>query len=240
MNDEVKQDQNQEDNKEQAHIDIAEYNDLKAKSEKQSEIIKKYRGYEANYKQFSDLGLSADEVKEMVAERNKAKEKEQLERGEFEKVKQQIIESNNIKYSDLQKQYDDLYNNFSAVKVGDNLKSELVKAGATNTGVELLSKLLQPRAKLDNIDGKYVVKVFDSEGQPMANDKGDATLADLVESVKSQYGELFNSNVKAGSGKQPNNGGMPDNQQKQLSRSDFDAMTPADRMAKIKNGYKVI
>jgi hypothetical protein len=109
------------------------------------------------------------------------------------------------------------------------LESHLIDAEAVKEIAEAKgsSQLLLPhirsQVKVIEEGGKYVVRIVDAEGDPRGDSKGGfMTIKDLVAEMKTSdsYSRAFDATGTGGSGKQPGNGGKPNNQQQPTTAMD--------------------
>ena len=106
------------------------------------------------------------------------------------------------------------------------------------TGLKSALEKERANAKEAKLDGKRVVRVFDADGSPMLVGGKDATLQDLAKGAADKFPSLFNATTKPGSGTQP--GGAGRTATKTATRSQFDAMSQADRAGFAKSGGQVV
>jgi hypothetical protein len=115
----------------------------------------------------------------------------------------------------------------------------LMKAKATATGAELLAEHLAKRVTIENVEGADVFRIT-KDGKPMAGSGPDglATFDDLIRETVENYPELFVSQLVGGggaTGRFSRGAGS-----KVLTRTQFDAIPPRDRAAKIREGFTVV
>jgi hypothetical protein len=117
-----------------------------------------------------------------------------------------------------------------------DLKAELAKAGVIPEGLDILATFAQSRIAF-NDDGS--AKIMTADGKPMIGSGADhgATLGDLAKELAKTIPHLVKDGGAGGSGKQPGNGGTPE--QKTVTRAVFDGMSQAERAAHSKSGGKV-
>lgn len=203
-----------------------------------SALIKERENAKKAGRIFEELGISPDEVKELVAARKQQEQASAEKRGEYEKIlkRQQEEAAKEIeRYKAEATQFKTAY---QAGVVQTQLMQELVSAGATPGGTKALPTLLQNRLRIDNVDGSLAVRVLDANGEVMVTAKGEAGIADLVQEAIQEYPELFKAPVKSGSGKQPGSvAGSASS--KTVTRSQFDGMSQFDRAKFVREGGKV-
>jgi hypothetical protein len=108
---------------------------------------------------------------------------------------------------------------------------------------ELIIANIGDRVALETVDNKRVVRIKDGKGEmPMLGSGADgvATLDDLVKEAVKRFPSMFKG-TKPGEGGMPPpdaaNPGRPN--MKTLTRSDFEALRPVERAAKMKEGFTI-
>lgn len=117
------------------------------------------------------------------------------------------------------------------------LRAELAKVGVIPEGLDILANFAASRIAF-NDDGSP--KVMTADGKPMIGSGADhgATLADLAAEMAKTIPHLVKDAGAGGGGKPPGSGGKPD--AVTVTRSQFDAMSQAERAAHSKSGGKVV
>jgi hypothetical protein len=123
----------------------------------------------------------------------------------------------------------------------ERLAVALKNGGATPAGCDLFHYHLDKRIRIETVEGKRIVQIFQDDGlTPMVGSGKDglATFDDLVKEAATQYPSLFQRNG-APADTSPN-GQRPDTGSKTISRKDFDALDPVERHRKmVQEGYSV-
>ena len=120
----------------------------------------------------------------------------------------------------------------------EKTKSALQEAGFPAAVAEMLAKTSKDRLTIDDA-GK--VRIMSGDGNPLAGSGSDgyATYGDLAKELAAAMPELLMDKGKGGGGKPPasgtGNGGA-----KTVTRSQFDAMSHAERAGFSKTGGKVV
>jgi DNA-binding transcriptional MerR regulator len=200
--------------------------------------LEKERAAAKEAKAFKALGLTPEEIAELKAARDKGEEEAAKKAGDFESLRKKMTEQFEAKERGYLSQIATLSQSEHSAVVSAGLTSALVASGATKEGVELLSTLLKDRAKIETVDGKRVVKIFDADGTPMLVNGKDATFADLATASAGKYPQLFAATTKAGSGTQPNGAGRAAT--KTIKRSELIALAPAEASKLALSGVQVI
>jgi hypothetical protein len=191
------------------------------------------------------LGKSPEEIDEMLAaERTKA-EQALIKAGKFDEILAK-------KLGDAKLERDEAVNTAtkreqSALGVAKNavvrteLATALTKAKASAEGLTALPKLIGDRVKIEfDENGNASSSILDAEGKPMVGSlpNGLANYDDLVKEAIKTYPSLFEG-AGSGSGTDPK-GQRRDAGVKTLTRKEFEALGPSDKMAKMKDGFKVV
>lgn len=176
---------------------------LKTALERERENARKAERIASEYaKKFDGLELTPEEIADLVAKEKERQTKSALDKGEFEKLKNQLLEKHNKeisakdgKISALQKAIEDQL-----------VVSEAIRAVSKAKGVaDLLLPHIQSKVKVEESeDGKFSVRVMGKDG-PRYNDKGEfMTIEDLVNEMKGNeiFGRAFEGNGFSGSGSQ--------------------------------------
>jgi hypothetical protein len=116
----------------------------------------------------------------------------------------------------------------------------LMKAKATATGAELLAEHLAKRVTIENVEGRDVFRIT-KDGKPMAGSGPDGlgTFDDLIRETMEKFPELFLGENRGGGGASGRSSRNPLGP-KVLTRTQFDAIDPRDRAAKIREGFTVV
>lgn len=192
---------------------------------KRDELLGKVTTYKDRLKGYD--GVDADEYRDLKAKLDKINEAEDLKNGEFDKVRQKMLDEFGKKEDASAATISKLMGQLEGMMVD----SEVAKAIAEAKGnTALLMPLLKQRIKVVDKDGSLVVKVTEENGDPAVNDKGEpVTISALVESFKSNEtfaGAFDSSGLSGGGGKPPSNGS---------DNADDDKLFGASRLAAARN-----
>lgn len=189
-------------------------------------------------KQFEGLGLSADEIKAMVDEKQKAERDAAAKAGNFEKVLNQHRAAWENDKAMLEAELNAARLSERSAIIGTNLMAALSKAGATEEGIDLMPDRLAARVKFETEEGKRVVKIMAADGEtPMAGSGKDgvATFDDLVKDALKKWPSLFKASGAGGGGKPPGSGaGGAGN--RTMSKAEFDKLPTKERATRMANG----
>ncbi len=157
--------------------------------------------------QWASLGKTPEEIQALLEAQQRAEEEKATKGGEFEKLKQQMLEKHN---SDLAKKDERI------TTLTKSLERRLVDADATaaiaaQKGVPaLLLPHVRAAVKVVEEDGEFKALVVDSQGNPRVNGKGEfLSIADLVSEMRQSdiYGRAFEASGASGGGSTPSNPG---------------------------------
>lgn len=202
--------------------------------------LKKERDRAKAAEAYEKLGKTPDEIQEMLSVQEAAEQKRLQDEGNFEKIMAQHRDKWDAERGELKGAADQAQ---SALRtyVGENaLIAELVKHGATDEGVQLLPMQYMKRLKVSVEGGKPDISVLQSDGEtPMAgtSENGIASVADLVAEAVKSYPSLFKSSGVPGGGKPP---GAAGGGSKEMTRSQFDALSHHEKAKVATSGFKII
>jgi len=178
---------------------------LRNAKNREKEEKKRYKELASNYeKKFS--GFSDEEMEELIniRETKKAEEIRNLEdKRQWEALKRRMEENHTRQIKDIEEEKKRNWDLLEGYVRDDHLKSALSERGVSDTGRQLLPKILKDRIGIRLEDGnRPSLEFFDEYGQPqVVNGKNeDYTLDDFMEEVSSQYDDLFLGPNKSGTG----------------------------------------
>lgn len=162
---------------------------------------------------------------ELDAKANAEKERYAQENGQY----QELYESQKQEASALRQKIEEMNQQVARQKV----QSEATKIAATLTKDVAKAKLLEEKLsqRLTLLDGE--VRVTDDAGQLTVS-----SLDDLVANVRADFPFLIDGNQATGGGATRSQGGA-DVGNRQISRSDFDAMGQGERAKFLREGGRV-
>ena len=182
------------------------------------------------------LGKTPDEISAMLEAQSKAEGEKLGKSGDWEKVKQQMVEQH---AKELAKRDDGLQAKDKAIE------RYLIDAQATAAIAEAkgAAALLLPRVKAHvkvmQEDGGFVARVVDAEGNPRVDSKGKfLTINDLVSEMRQSetYARAFDASGASGSGAGSSSGAAT---AKTVTRSKWDTMSHIERSSFSRAGGKV-
>jgi DNA-binding transcriptional MerR regulator len=189
-------------------------------------------------KQFEGLGFSADEIKALVEEKQKAEREAAAKAGDFDKILNQHREGWEKQRTTLEAELNAARASERSAIIGTSLMAALTKAGATEEGIDLMPDRLAARVKFETEDGARVVKIMAADGEtPMAGSgkSGLATFDDLVKEALTKWPSLFKASGAGGGGKLPGSGaGGAGN--RSMSKAEFEALPAKERAARMASG----
>lgn len=189
------------------------------------------------------LGKTPEEIEELLQAQEKREEEARKKAGDFEAIRKQDAEKFKKREAALVAELEAAQASERSAIIGERLASALAKAGATEEGLDLLPDRLSGRIKIETEDGKRVIRIMTADGStPLAgsNEDGTATFDDLAKSVATKYPSLFKSDRPGGGGTRPNPGGAGGANGKQMTRADFDRLSPGDRVKAAQSGVQVV
>lgn len=221
-------------------LDVEGYEDpvgLKSALQKERE---RANSLDKQAKAWAAMGKTPEEIQELLEAQRRAEEEKALKGGEFEKLKQQIIEQHK---AELAKKDERLG------AMTKTLERHLVDAAATAAiaaakGVPgLLLPHVRSSVKVVEDNGEFKVQVVDASGSPRVNGQGNPlSIADLVGEMRQSdvYGRAFEPNGTSGGGAgQGGNGGGSGGGKRTITRAQFEALPIEQRQAALKDATLV-
>lgn len=217
-------------------LDVEGYEDpvgLKSALQKERE---RANALDKQSKAWAAMGKSPEEIQALLEAQRKADEDKALKGGEFEKLKQQMLDQHKAELGKKDERITTLTK---------SLERRLIDADATAAiaAAKGVPALLLPhvRASVRVIEdgGDFKVQVVDAAGNPRVNGKGEfITIADLVGEMRQSevFGRAFEPTGTAGGGAQGGGGGGGG---KTIKQAAFDALPAKERAKKMAEGYVV-
>lgn len=187
-------------------------------------------------KAWAAMGKTPEEIQDLVEAQRKAEEDKALKGGEFDKLKQQMLDQHKAELGKKDERITTLTK---------SLERRLIDADATAAiaAAKGVPALLLPhvRASVRVIEdgGDFKVQVVDAAGNPRVNGKGEfLSISDLVSEMRQDdiYGRAFEPTGTAGGGATQGGGGGGS---KTIKQAAFDALSPKERAKKMAEGYVV-
>lgn len=195
----------------------------------------------AKIKKWESLGKSDEEISALLASHEEAERKKAEGEGNFDKILSQHRSKWEKEKSELEAELSAARLSERSAIIETSVLGALTKASATEEGLDLLPDRLAGRITFETVEGRRVLKIMQADGEtPMAGSGKDglATFDDLVKEATNKWPSLFKGSGNSGSGKEPGKGGA--NGAKTVSRADWEKLSPADRQAKFRDGFKVV
>jgi hypothetical protein len=192
--------------------------------------LKKFEGIE-------DPAAALDAIKKISA----LKDKDLIDAGKVEEIKAAAIKAVEEKYAPIVEKAEGLEKALHSEKIGGSFARSKFIADKLAVPVDMVEAMFGKQFTLDG--GKIVAK--DANGNPIYSKSNPGNLADFdeaLETIVSGYAgrdHILKGSGHNGSGKQPGSDGGGSNGSKTITRADFDKLAPADKMAKIKDGFSV-
>lgn len=186
-------------------------------------------------KQYQGLGLSAEEIAELVEEKKKTDEDKARKDGEWSKLKEQMNADHEKKLGEKDSEI---------TKRTSALEKYLIESAATSAiaaakGVPaLLLPHVMKHMKVVEEDGDFKAVVTNAKGEPRVDGKGEPLTVDaLIAEMKADvnvFGRAFEGSGSTGSGTRPNNtGGTPNTSG--VPKSWAEAKTDEEKAAFLKH-----
>ena len=158
-------------------------------------------------KELENLGMSTDEIKDLIEKEKDRQSKQDLEKGEFEKLKNQLLEKHQKELGSKDERLSQVYKALEKQMI----TAEAVRAISKEKGVaDLLLPHVQGQVKVEESDnGEFAVRVMGKDG-PRYNDKGEFMgIGDLVKEMKENevFGRAFEGSNISGGGSTGNDAG---------------------------------
>lgn len=208
-----------------------------ALKDEKTEISNKWHAEQEKFKQSEEAyktKLSEAEEQLKKANPDEAKKYFETQRGLLESgFKSQIAEKDN-KISELTKQIQDFENKEVFNSMKDEFRNAASKAGIASDSFEIVENyILGP-------NGSNFTPRDTSEGRVFwsADNAGDTIESKLEKLLKTPLGKRFLPFTSTGSGAEGGTG-KGDNGAKSMTRAEFDKLSPAEKAAKVKAGYKI-
>ena len=182
---------------------LEDTNGLKSALEKERKARSEY---EKTVRQYQGLGKSPEEIAELVKAQEESEKNKLEQKGEWEKLKAQLLESHKKELSARDE---------AVQKMKGTLESYLVDAAATEAiaaakGIpQLLLPHVKSAVKVIEEDGKYQVRVVGPDGSPRMNAKGEFLgIKDFVSEMRESevFSRAFEGTGTTGSGTPANRG----------------------------------
>lgn len=191
-------------------------------------------------KAYRDLGMSADDIRSLVAEKEEAARQKAEKEGNFDAILKQHQSKWEKEKADLETKLNASLESEKGAVIGTKLMAALTKAGATEEGIDLLPDRLAARIRYEMEDGRRALHILSASGEtPMAGSEKDGTASfdDLVKEAVTKWPSLFKGTGAGGGGKPPGSAGGTG---KTITRKAFDAMPLADQAASVRSGLRVV
>lgn len=149
-------------------------------------------------KDYTELGISSEELKDLVTERAEKEEERKRQEGKFEEILNERISEFEKKIAEKDSLIEESKKRMESYLVNGSLTSALNKEGVSEkVGVALL----KDKVKVVDSDGEMSVVVVDGDGSPLMNKQGKAmSVHEYVVSLKDddEYSQIFPAPDKKG------------------------------------------
>lgn len=165
------------------------------------DILGEKKGLKGVEDMLKEAGVKPSDIKQILKERKEAAEKKALEAGEFDKVRQQIVDQHTAELGKRDQRESALVGTISELMVDARAVEAITKAKGS---VRLLLPVVKARAQVKETDGKFNLVVTDDKGVPQVRGTKSEpmTLDQLVEELKAdkEYAGAFDGTGASGSG----------------------------------------
>lgn len=180
--------------------------------------------YAKQAKAWETLGKTPEEIQELVAQQAEAEKKRLEKAGEFDKLKQQLIEQHSTALAAKDKELVNMKGSLESYLIDANAIAAITKNEGNTT---LLLPHVKSRVRVINEDNKYKVQVVLQDGQtPMLNDKAEPiSIEDFVKSMRNDetFQVAFKPTGTTGSGSEGSKGGQAGSSQFKITRAEMSA-----------------
>ncbi len=187
------------------------------------------------------IGKTPDEIAALVAAADTDATEKAKKKGDFDGILKQHSDKWAAREAELTKSESEAKAAARAAIVDASVLGTLANYKTTQEGVDLLTERLGRRVQLEFVNGKPAHKIMQADGvTPMAGSGSDglATYDDLVKEAVKTWPSLFEGTGAGGSGAPSKSGGGPAG--KTITRADWEKLPDAERIAKRKDGVKVV
>jgi hypothetical protein len=150
--------------------------------------------------QFKDI--DPKRYKELVEKESTFKEVESANKGELEKIKNELKSNYEGQISERDKKIIDANARYANRILDGDVAAALAQAGATEKGVKLLTKVMKGDVTTQWENDEPVFVILDPKtNKPKLNKEADRmSLVDLAKEMRESYPELFGSSAGSGGG----------------------------------------
>lgn len=175
--------------------------DEKGLVNKRDELLGKNTTYKDNLAKFD--GLDPDKYREMLKQIETIDEKNMMDKGEFEKIRQKLVDAN----EDERKVSAQEKEKLRAQLENYMIDSAAAKAISESDGnIKLLMPIIKGRVDIIDNDGTLTVQIKSDSGEPATDKEGKPlTMTGLLEEIKADesYSGAFASSGLSGGGAKP-------------------------------------
>ena len=208
VEDDVVEENENEESVNEEESQAVSYEDFKALQEEKERMAKylekankEAKNYRLKAKDYEEIGMSPEEIKELREKQDRAKQRELEKKGDWEKLKSQLTEQ----FEQERQQYESQLTKMKKSMETTLVQKEVLGAISKHEGIPTL---LEPHVKsavqlVEEEDGSMVPRVIDSDGSPRFNTKGDYMSVDeYVASLREHedFGVAFRGRQASGSG----------------------------------------
>jgi hypothetical protein len=185
---------------------------------------------------WANLGKTPEEIQALVDAQAQAERDKLTKGGEFDKLRQQIIDQHKTELGKKDERIGTLTKSLERRLIDADATAAI--AAAKGSPILLLPQV-RASVKVIEEDGDFRVQVVDKAGNPRVNSKGEfLSIADLVSEMRADpdFGRAFEPSGTTGSGANPS--GRVSG--KTMTQAAFDALRPAARAKAMADGFTVV
>lgn len=185
---------------------------------------------------WASIGKTHEEIQALVAVQAQAETERLSKGGEFDKLKQQMLDQHK---AEIVKK-DDRIGALTKSLEGRLVDADATAAIAAAKGVPaLLLPHVRAQVRVVEDSGEFKVQLIDAAGNPRVNGKGEfLSIADLVSEMRQSevFGRAFEATGTSGSGASNSNRVTG----KTISQTAFDALPAKQRAARMAEGFSIV
>lgn len=186
-------------------------------------------------------GLDPAKAREAIDKLTTIDAKKLIDAGEAQRVRDEAIRAVEEKYKPVIEERDGLKTTLSKALIGNAFSSsKFASEKLTPAGVDLVRQLYAGQLR---VEGDKIVPL-NANGETLLSRARPGEVADFEEAISifvdsyPHKEHILRGSGNSGSGSKPSNA-AGQNGQKVMTRAEFDALSQVERVAKVKDGYKV-
>lgn len=252
------QEQNEEQSNEELEVDPQQYKKLMEEKQRMEKRIKELNESDKKrrlkLKELEEtLGdTDPEEIKRLKEEREEAERKKAEEKGQFDKLRQQLEEQKQKEIRERDEKLEKMNKTLEQHLIDGSIATAMSKYDVDPDMSDVLMSHIRPQFQVVQEDGEFQQRVVDEHGDPQLNMMGEfKTVEDVFKEMKEnpKYGVFFRGNKASGGGTSPGRSSteanappryksresMTDRQKidfiKQYGRDEYEKIPVSDRQA---------